>query len=608
MKQRLHFWVTIYLWFLLMFILQKPLFMLYHWAIYGQEPIAEWIAVIWHGLPLDIGMAAYLTVLPGLFIAATVYCPWRGWPVVFRPYFAIVSLLMSIIVICDAVLYSYWGFRMDATPLFYLTSPQEAMASVSLWQMIFVPLIIVVYTTLLVWPLWRFSGSIATWKPSSHKFLSFSGLLLLTAMLFIPIRGGFSVATLNVGKVYFSDRMPLNHAAINPVFSFMASLTKSTDFASQYRSFDTTEVDAIFEPLRGGGPSVFPVDSTQWIKSDANVMLVVLEGFPATAMESLGGKSGGMPCLEQIASEGIFFTRCYATGSRTDKGLVSILSGYPAQPTTSIIKYPVKSQSLPGISRSLRNQGYDTQLLYGGDADFSNMRSYFVSMGIDNIVCDVDFPISQRMSKWGVPDHVTFDKLYRLLQEQSSQPFMKMFLTLSSHEPFEVPMQRLPDVRLNSIAYTDSCLGNFVDKIRQLPVWENLLVIFVSDHAMLYPTDLAHYAVERHHIPMVWTGGAVLKPRVVDSYLSQVDLAATLLAQLHIPYDDFLFSKNIVDTTRSQFAFYTFKDGFGFLDASGEAIYDWEAEKVLTNSKDSGVHLNRGKAYLQKLYDDLGKR
>ncbi len=605
MKQRIYFWITIYFWFLLMLILQKPLFMLYHWAIYGQEAIGEWLAVMWHGIPLDIAMAAYLTALPGLFIVATVYFSWKGWPVVFRSYFTVISLLVSIIAICDAVLYSYWGFRMDATPLFYLASPKEAMASVSLWQTVLVPLFIIVYATLLVWPLWRFSGKIVAWNPPSHKFLSFGGLFLLTALLFIPIRGGFSVATLNVGRVYFSERMPLNHAAINPVFSFMVSLTKSTDFASQYRSFDSAEMDAIFEPLRGGGPSVFPTDSTQWIKPDANVVLIVLEGFPATAMESLGGKSGVMPHLEQIASEGIFFTHCYATGSRTDKGLTSILSGYPAQPTTSIMKYPVKSQSLPSISRSLRNQGYDTQLLYGGDADFSNMRSYFISMGIDDIVCDTDFPISQQMSKWGVHDHVTFDRLYSLFQKQSSQPFMKMFLTLSSHEPFEVPMQRFSDKQLNSIAYTDSCLGSFVDKVRRLPMWENTLIIFVSDHAMLYPLDLAHYVVERHHIPMVWTGGAVLKPRVVETYLSQVDLAATLLAQLHIPYDDFLFSKNIVDTTRPQFAFYTFKDGFGFLDASGCAIYDWEAGKALIEHEE---HLNKGKAYLQKLYDDLAER
>ncbi len=608
MKQRLLFLVAIYGWFLLMFVLQKPLFMLYHLDLYAHEGIGEWLSVMWHGKPLDASIAAYLTVLPGLLVTATVYGRWKGWTSVFRAYFVVIALVVSTIAVCDAVLYSYWGFRMDATPLFYLTSPGEAMASVSGWQLVLVPLTILLYALVLVLPLWKLSGRVQSWRVPARRHLSFGGLLLLTASLFIPIRGGFSVATMNVGQVYFSDRMTLNHAAINPVFSLMTSLTKPTDFASQYRAFEPAEADALFVPLRGGGASVFPSDSTQWIKPDVNVLLIVLEGFPATAMESLGGVPGVMPNLEQLATEGIFFTHCYANSFRTDRGLTSILSGYPAQPTTSIMKYPAKSQSLPSISRSLRNRGYDTQLLYGGDADFTNMRSYFMAMGIDNIVCDTDFPLSQRMSKWGVPDHVTFDKLYTLVEEQSHQPYMKMFLTLSSHEPFEVPMQRLPDKQLNSIAYTDSCLGSFVHKIKQLPVWENTLLIFVADHAMLYPADMAHYAVERHHIPMVWSGGAVLQPRVVDAYLSQIDLAATLLAQLHIPYDDFPFSKNLIDPSREQFAFYTFKDGFGFLDASGCAIYDWEAGKILTESNETTGHLAKGKALLQKLYDDLASR
>ena len=165
-------------------------------------------------------------------------------------------------------------------------------------------------------------------------------------------------------------------------------------------------------------------------------------------MESLGGIPGVMPNLEKIASEGILFTNFYANSFRTDRGLTSILSGYPAQPTASIMKYPAKSQSLPGISKSLRKAGYDTQFLYGGDADFTNMRSYFISMGMDNIVCDRDFPLSQRLSKWGVPDDVTFEKFYSLIKEQSREPFMKMFLTLSSHEPFDVPMNRLEDCLL----------------------------------------------------------------------------------------------------------------------------------------------------------------
>lgn len=610
MKQRFYFLVGVYCWFFIMFVVQKPLFMLFHWDIYGGTPLLQWLAVMWHGRGLDNSMAAYITALPALLTTATVYLRGAWWKPVLRTYFALIAGVVSAITLGDLVLYSFWGFRIDATPLFYLTSPADAVASIPAWQTVVILLFIVAYAVLLVWPLWRWSGKVVQWTKPRRPLLSFAALLLLTAALFIPIRGGFTVSTMNVGKAYFSDRMELNHAAINPVFSLMSSLSKSEDFSSQYRFFEPAEANALFEPLRGGGPSVFPSDSSQWVEPGANVVLVVLESFSGATMESLGGLSGVMPNLEQIASEGILFTHCYANSFRTDRGLTAILSGYPAQPTASIMKYPSKSQSLPAISKSLRREGYDTQFVYGGDADFTNMRSYFISMGMDNIVCDRDFPLGQRLSKWGVPDHVTFDEVYRLIAAQpEGKPFMKMFLTLSSHEPFDVPMNRLEDKYLNSVAYTDSCLGDFVSKLKKLPVWENTLLVFVADHAFRYPYNVQNHDIDYHHIPLVWAGGAVRAPRVVDDYMSQTDLAATLLAQLHIPYDDFAFSKNLADPSREHFGYYTFPDGFGYIDREGAAVYDCAAQSVLINRNDSGeVRLNKGKAYLQKLYDDLASR
>ena len=609
MRRRICFLVGVYGWFFIMFVLQKPLFMLFHGDIYGSTPVGEWFSVMWHGSILDSSMAAYIVALPALLSVASVYWQGKWWTPLFRIYFAVIALVVSVITLSDAVLYSYWGFRIDATPLFYLASPADAVASIPAWQTVVIILFILLYAALLLWPLWLLSARAGRWTKPRKPLLSFAVLLVLAASLFIPIRGGFTVSTMNVGKVYFSDRMVLNHAAINPVFSLMSSLSKSEDFSTQYRLLEPEEADALFEPLRGGGPSVFPADTLQWVKPGANVLLVVLESFSGAAMESLDGISGVMPNLEKIASEGILFTRCYANSFRTDRGLTSILSGYPAQPTASIMKYPSKSQSLPAISKSLRSHGYDTQFLYGGDADFTNMRSYFISMGIDKIVCDRDFPLSQRLSKWGVPDDVTFDTFYKLVEGQSGEPFMKMFLTLSSHEPFDVPMCRFEDKYLNSVAYTDSCIGVFMERLEQLPVWDNTLVVFVADHAFRYPYNVENHDMDYHRIPMVWAGGAVLRPGVVDTYLSQIDLAATLLAQLHIPYDDFAFSKNIVDPAREHFAFYTFPDGFGYIDREGAAVYDCAAQSVLVAQNDSNaVRLRKGKAYLQKLYDDLSHR
>ena len=611
MKQRLLFLFKTYVWFVFMFMLQKPLFMIYHYRLFDNASIGDCLWVMYHGLPLDFSVAGYILVLPMFIALITIWIQGLWAEVVYKGYFALIIAILSLIFVSDLELYSYWGFRMDATPLFYLQSPADAMASVPFWILILGLFCIVLYFIAFWYPLnrWIIKG-VGKWHFCKHRVRSTLWLLLLLGLLFIPVRGGISVSTINVGRVYYSSNMLFNHAAINPAFSFLASLSKGQDFKRQYRFMDADKADQEFVKLTHNR-IYFPTnDSSRWISQDRpDILLIILESFSGAAMEKLGGVSGVMPNLTRLAEEGIFFSNFYANSFRTDRGLMSILSGYPAQPTTSVMKYPVKSQSLPAISKSLHKAGYDLQFLYGGDADFTNMRSYFVSSNFRSIVSDKDFPVSDLLSKWGANDGVTFTRFEKLIQEQQAHPFMKVFLTLSSHEPFDVPYHHFDDPYLNSVAYTDSCLGAFVDRFRQTPQWDNTLIILVPDHAMRYPAGVQEADIIRHHIPMVWCGGVVKNAKVVSDYASQIDIAATLLGQMNIDYSDFKFSKNLADSTQYKFAYYTFKDGFGYLDSDNKVIYDNEAEKTVLSEGASALEKEvAGKAYLQKLYDDLGSR
>jgi len=241
------------------------------------------------------------------------------------------------------------------------------------------------------------------------------------------------------------------------------------------------------------------------------------------------------------------------------------------------------------------------------------MRSYFLSSGYSSLVSDANFPISQRLSKWGAQDDVTFRYLYEDMKNRTEQdsPRMTTFLTQSSHEPFDVPFRMWEDPYLNAVSFVDSCLGEFVSKIRALPVWENLLVILVSDHGYRYPYDLLDYAPERYHIPMLWFGGAVKQPLVIDRYVSQTDLPATLLGQLNLPATEFTFSRDVFrPDSVDPFAFYTFNNGFGFLDSTGRTVFDNEGELVLLEEVRTlgDNRVDKGKAILQTLYKDLGER
>lgn len=314
------------------------------------------------------------------------------------------------------------------------------------------------------------------------------------------------------------------------------------------------------------------------------------------------------PNLSRIcASESVNFTQAYCSSFRTDRGIVATLSGYPGQPTTSIMRYSNKIQKLPALPEVLRRQGYHTQALYPSDASFFNMSNYFLCAGHDRLVTEDDFPAKQRSAQWGVPDHIGFDWLLRDLQEKAKDKngrYYTTYLTISSHTPFDVPYHRLDDVKLNGFAYTDSCFGDSIDRLRPTEAWENLLIVCTADHGFNY-REIA--SPDFAHVPFFLMGGAVKETMALDVIVSQTDLPALILGQLGLPHDEFVFSRDVLaDTYTDPCAFSTFNNGFTIFDTTGCTVFDNNAASAIYG--DDERRINRGKAFLQTLYDDLAKR
>ena len=274
-------------------------------------------------------------------------------------------------------------------------------------------------------------------------------------------------------------------------------------------------------------------------------MLFLVESFGRSTVDERVGGEPVAPEFQRLKGEGVYFDNLFANSFRTDRGTVAVLSGFPAQTKMSVMKLPVKSQRLPSIARSLRREGYATSFYYGGDLNFTNTASYLYGTGFDRLTWQKDLHFDAPTSKWGYADDVVIDAFtdHVLAEAASQRPFFAAMLTLSSHEPFDVPFAKFDDPMLNAMAFTDACLGRFVERVRQTPVWDDLLVILIADHAYPYPYGIANSDALRHRIPMLWLGGAVRRPAVVETYGSQSDLAATLLAQLGIAHGDFLFSR-----------------------------------------------------------------
>lgn len=635
MKQIIWF-VKTYATFVVLFVLQKPLFLFLEKGS-ATQPVdnifTELPAVIWHGLPLDLSMAGYLSVIPGFLSIAVVWLKRDLVKPIMNIYFIIASLFITCSFLLNASLYPYWKYPLDSTPLFYFfTSPADAIASVSIWQVI-LSIVILIVLTIGVWFTLRMRGEkrqqysryaygyggLGSGKRNRfddfdrHRGRTSIILLLLTGLLFLPIRGGITVSTMNTGQAYYSQNAYLNHSAVNPLFSLLESITHQEDFASQYRFMKDKEADKIFATMTStSDENTYPLlNEATFKKGTPDILIVIMESFASDIMPSMGSYKDVAVCLDSIAQQSILFTRFYANSFRTDRGMVSILSGYPAQPTTSIMRYPRKTSQLPSIARNLaKYKNYKTTYYYGGDADFCNMRSYLVSQGYQHIISDANFPIEDKLSKWGVPDHILAAKMMEDIKAQQNEkrPMLRILQTSSSHEPFEVPYHRLKDKRLNAFAYTDSVMGAIVREYRKLPRWKNTLIVFVPDHVGGYKENLNDHDRSRYQIPLILAGGAISRPMKVGIIGSQHDIAATLLGQLGVEHKEFTFSKNMMSDATPKFAFFAVNDAFGIVSEENSLIYDNRAKRTVYDKGEKGFNLKRGQAYLQKLYDDLAKK
>ena len=626
--------VEVWLAFVVAFVLAKPCFMLYQ-APAQQFTGSDVISVVGHGLSLDLSTSLYFILLPYLIVLLSrlvSLLPKKGqmgcfrlFRIILRCYFAIASVLVAVAIVVDTSLYEFWGFKLDASVLQFLDGTGHALTSVSAGFvalriaaiLVIAGFLFVVLSKLLshLSPLTSYLSPLTSYLSplTSHlsPLTSFVFTILLLPLIIIGLRGGTSVSTTNVGQVYFSQNQFLNHSAVNPVFSFLSSIGKSTNDIPAYRFFPDEELPRnLFHTPRG--PESRCIAATT---NHPNILLIIMESCGGQFTE-LGGNAHVTPNLTQLAHEGVYFTRCYANSWRTDRGMLSIMSGYPALPKTSIMKMPSKVRTLPSIASTLQRAGYSTTFLYGGDANFTNTRGYLMATGVETIISEDDFTNEERgSSKWGVCDSITFDRLFDMVgkgqhilpRERKAAPWFTTFLTLSSHEPWTVPMPtRFADEKLNAFYYLDRCIGRFIERFRKTEAWKKTLVIIIPDHGILYK-DQDETKEIRSHIPMIWTGGVVSQPMQIDKLCNQSDLAATLLGQLGLPHDDFTFSRDILspDYTRT-FAMHTFPEGFSIVDSTGFNVYDINAQRQSIGTSSEAIRL--GKMVLQLTADDLRSR
>ncbi len=588
--------IKLMMFWLLFFAVTRLVFVLYN---LGVSSLTLWPTVQRYGFRLDMSMAGYATLLILLLSIVFVFV---GRPPMLKRVLSGVNVFLIVVftlfLFINMRLYAYWGSHIDVSIFEYLRTPKDAMASVRYTDWLFVLFGSIVMILLFV-ALHRKALKKNRLNEFSLKMVWLP--IVLGAVLVVPIRGGLDVATVGISSAYFSSDNAKNHAALNPVWNALFSLMENKDVEVQHYIEEEEAKESYATMYAKQNDFVLPFD----VDKNTNVVMVVLESFTANVIAGIGGVSGVTPELDKIIDSSVVFHNFYASGDRSDRGLTTLVTGFPSLTEERLLKYPDKLAAAPNLCRNFKNAGYTTSFYYGGNLEFANLKLLFTEGEVDRVESKESLPGDLDQGKWGVRDEDLFKLFSEDIQKQQ-QPFFSTIYTLSSHEPFDIPavgkrFDREGEKFYQSIYYTDSCLGSFMRELRASSLWENTLVVITADHGVRKPDNAVMYSPRKFRIPLLFTGGVVDSSAQYNQYCSHTDLPYTLeQLVLNRNNPEYSFSKSVFDSEKS-FAHYYYNLGIGLVNEDGCVVFDIIGDYFLVNTTtaDSVFHRMRSQVFSQ---------
>jgi phosphoglycerol transferase MdoB-like AlkP superfamily enzyme len=618
MLRGLFSFIRFFIFWLLFFFLTRATFEIYfHHKLKGSS-FSEIALTYLYGIRMDASATAYIAAIPLLIFIVNWFIPnstfkstWLKW------YTWICLIFISLIAIVDLGIFTEWGAKVNFRAFDTLyNSPSESMSSTAssptaLFLTIGFGLLLAGIT------LSHFIIDHSFKKPVESVKAKILFSLLFILVNFLLLRGTLMSTPINQSAGYFSDNQLLDLSAQNTEWNLANNV-----FENLRRPYNPYLFMAPAQ-ARSLVAETFSVkkDTTVHVLTTTkpNVVIIQLESFTADLIESLGGEKGDAPNFETFIKTGILFNNIYAAGDRTDKGIIAILSGFPSQAIRTIVTDTLKQRKLPSLITEFKNTDYNTSYFYGGTSSYMFFNRYMVDHKIDNIIDERNFTKGEIGSTWGAHDNILFSKQINYLNEQK-KPFFSLIQTLTNHEPFVLPVP--PHFKRNDVAnqfrstayFTDSCLNAYFNEAKKHNWYKNTLFILVADHGHRLPKSTsAAYDPAKYHIPLLFYGD-VIKPeyrgKQINKLGNQTDIAATLLAQLDLPHQQFEWSKNLLNPYVNDFAFFDWDNGFGYMLPQQAVSYDNSGERMIyvrnknTDKSTTDKTLLYGKAFMQQIFTE----
>lgn len=508
--------------------------------------------VFWQGLRADLIMMGML--LAPLALAMPLVANrlgWKVWQNLLLIWGVLVIVLISFMEASTPAFISQYDLRPNRLFVEYLRYPKEVFAT--LWQGFRWPLLIGLTLTVI-------SGSVAVkllqrWLNDHQQpwpvwkiWLSWP---LLVILLVLMIRSSTGHRPANPASFALTSDAMVNSLILNSAWSVYFAIYNMQHEANAGDVYGTMTDEEIIAEMHENYPwigidpqSKFPTLNTRpaTVHRDKplNLVIILQESMGATFVESLGGEHAVTPELERLKQKGWWFEQLYATGTRSVRGIEAVVSGYLPTPARSVVKLSLSQQNFFTIADLLKQQGYFTEFIYGGESHFDNMASFFIGNGFESVIDQNDYEDPVFTGSWGVSDEDLLNKTHQQLQQKHAEgePYFGLVFTSSNHSPYEFPDGRIEldnpvkQSETNAVKYADYALGQFFDKAMQSDYWENTLFLVIADHDLNVYGD-ALVPIERFQIPGLILG-ADITPRSIATVASQIDMAPTLLSLMGI--------------------------------------------------------------------------
>ena len=400
--------------------------------------------------------------------------------------------------------------------------------------------------------------------------------LLAAALTVLAIRGTLGHRPINPSSVAFCGDSMLNTLPLNSLYNVsyaIYSMKNERSAEDVYGKMATDEmldivkscaqIDTLEDPAI---PTLHTQTPTRPRERPLNLVIIVEESLGAQFVGNLGG-APLTPRLDDLAATGWNFSRAYATGTRSVRGLEAVVAGFPPTVSDAALRLSGAQSNFYTIAQTLKQQGYRSRFVYGGEAHFDNMKSFFLGNGFDELYDLPTFNEPSFVGTWGASDEDMFAQVDRLLSEPSEQPSFTLAFSVSNHSPWEYPEGRIspqgnPHTVENTVRYADWAIGDFFDKAKKSPYWENTLFLIVADHdSRVFGANLV--PLRHFHIPALILGADV-PARQDDRLVSQIDLPPTLLSLMGIHSQHPMIGHDLTRTCGER-AMMQYGENYGYL-------------------------------------------